>query len=76
MLCSVRLFLTGLVFWLVEATLLLLLKPVLVKVLRQPASGKVDAKAQLKKANGAATQAISRLVGSIHNGIQVGQACP
>ncbi|EFJ41140.1 hypothetical protein VOLCADRAFT_98909 [Volvox carteri f. nagariensis] len=61
----------GILFWLVEALLLLLLTPLLVKLLRQPPSGKADAKTQLKKAKGAATQAVARLVGSIHNSIQV-----
>ncbi|GLC37227.1 hypothetical protein PLESTB_000993600 [Pleodorina starrii] len=61
----------GLLFWAVEAAMIILVKPLLLKVLRRPLNGKADAKVQLKKANEAATQAIARLVGSIHNSIQV-----
>ncbi|GLI66106.1 hypothetical protein VaNZ11_009816 [Volvox africanus] len=63
--------LIGVLFSFLEVSLLLLLKPWLVKLLQQPAEAKVDQKAQLRKANDAATQAVARLVASVHHGIQV-----
>ncbi|GIL84488.1 hypothetical protein Vretifemale_13150 [Volvox reticuliferus] len=62
---------TGAIFWLLEVASLLLFKPRLAKLLRQPAKAGMDQKAQLRKANDAATQAVARLVGSVHNTIQV-----
>ncbi|KAG2489948.1 hypothetical protein HYH03_011579 [Edaphochlamys debaryana] len=56
---------TGLTFWFVELLVHALLVPVIVSVLRT--SGGLEP----KKAKGVATQTVSRIIGSIHNTIQV-----
>ncbi|KXZ51310.1 hypothetical protein GPECTOR_13g797 [Gonium pectorale] len=60
----------GLSFWLCELVLLALVKPLILATLRN-SGGKGDAKTQARKASGTATQVVARLVGTIHNTIQI-----
>lgn len=64
-------------FWAVEGVLLAVLVPTLTRILVQPPTKDADAKKQLRRAKGAAIQTVARLVGTIHNTVQVGakQCC-
>ncbi|GFR44063.1 hypothetical protein Agub_g5223 [Astrephomene gubernaculifera] len=63
--------LSGLSFWLLELIFLALLKPLLIRVYQDHAAEKGNVKAQLRKAKGTATLTVARLVGTVHNSIQV-----
>ncbi|KAG2453358.1 hypothetical protein HYH02_001582 [Chlamydomonas schloesseri] len=61
----------ALAFWAVELVLLTILVPPLTQVLLQPPNKGADAKKQLKRARGAAVQTVARIVGTVHNTLQV-----